>query len=443
METALDLAEIFSRSEFDLKAYQALKGLAFSGSESLNRFLERLANLEREAAAGRANGSAELKLGMGYFLLGNVERTAHWLEKARDGGIRAFHLGLVYREMRRFEDSDRQFEAAARQGWDKAACDCERAENLILSGRPEEAAAALDGVSGKDSSAWHFAKGRCWQALGEHEKAVAEFEKAVEIDAGNEQAIFHLAFIYHLYGSDDRAKELYESLQSRPAAHVNALMNLAIIYEDEGDYERAASCLRRVLAADHSHTRARLYLKDVLAAGEMFIDDQRMVDSEKRSAVLNIPDTDFELSVRSRNCLKKMNIHTLGDLLRATEIELLAYKNFGETSLKEIKEMLRQKGLSLGQFAQEKPQAPGAPAKTQPAAETPEIAADVAGQPVSALELSVRSRKCLQALGINTVGELADRSEAELLGARNFGQTSLEEIKKGLAQLGLGLRESP
>jgi len=65
--------------------------------------------------------------------------------------------------------------------------------------------------------------------------------------------------------------------------------------------------------------------------------------------VLEIPITDFELSVRSRNCLKKMNIKTLGDLTRVTEQTLLSSKNFGETSLQEIKEMLTSKGLRIGQ----------------------------------------------------------------------------------------------
>ena len=51
------------------------------------------------------------------------------------------------------------------------------------------------------------------------------------------------------------------------------------------------------------------------------------------SQVLEIPVTDFELSVRSRNCLKKMNIRTLGDLTRVSEQQLLSSKNFGETSL--------------------------------------------------------------------------------------------------------------
>ena len=81
----------------------------------------------------------------------------------------------------------------------------------------------------------------------------------------------------------------------------------------------------------------------------MYYDDEDHRSGGSRNAVLDIPVTDFELSVRSRNCLKKMNIKTLGDLLKTTEQELLSYKNFGETSLNEIKQLLAHKGLRLGQ----------------------------------------------------------------------------------------------
>ena len=92
-----------------------------------------------------------------------------------------------------------------------------------------------------------------------------------------------------------------------------------------------------------------------------------MIDrrGDRRSAVLDIPITDFELSVRSRNCLKKMNIRTLGDLLKTTEQELLSYKNFGETSLNEIKALLAQKGLRLGQAADD-PRTPCAAPRPPP-----------------------------------------------------------------------------
>ena len=60
---------------------------------------------------------------------------------------------------------------------------------------------------------------------------------------------------------------------------------------------------------------------------------------------------------------------------------------------------------------------------------------------VADLELSVRSRKALQRLNINSVGELASRTEDELLGCKNFGHTSLNEIKQILATFGVSLRK--
>ncbi|MEE8169273.1 MAG: DNA-directed RNA polymerase subunit alpha C-terminal domain-containing protein, partial [Phycisphaerae bacterium] len=65
---------------------------------------------------------------------------------------------------------------------------------------------------------------------------------------------------------------------------------------------------------------------------------------------------------------------------------------------------------------------------------------EILSKPVSELELSVRSRKCLQRLGIDSVADLASRTESELLSIRNFGQTSLSEIKRRLSELGISLR---
>jgi DNA-directed RNA polymerase subunit alpha len=62
-------------------------------------------------------------------------------------------------------------------------------------------------------------------------------------------------------------------------------------------------------------------------------------------------------------------------------------------------------------------------------------------KPVSDMELSVRARKALAMLNIRTYGDLASCTEAELMGVKNFGQTSLLEIKEKLTKVGLALRE--
>ena len=57
---------------------------------------------------------------------------------------------------------------------------------------------------------------------------------------------------------------------------------------------------------------------------------------------------ELELSVRSANCLQNANIKYIGDLVQKSEAEMLKTKNFGRKSLKEIKEILAEMGLSLG-----------------------------------------------------------------------------------------------
>jgi DNA-directed RNA polymerase subunit alpha len=60
---------------------------------------------------------------------------------------------------------------------------------------------------------------------------------------------------------------------------------------------------------------------------------------------------------------------------------------------------------------------------------------------VEELNLSVRSYNCLKREGINTVGDLVEKSEAELMDIRNFGQKSIDEVKAKLEEYGLSLRE--
>ncbi|MDN7243780.1 DNA-directed RNA polymerase subunit alpha [Planococcus sp. N028] len=60
---------------------------------------------------------------------------------------------------------------------------------------------------------------------------------------------------------------------------------------------------------------------------------------------------------------------------------------------------------------------------------------------IEELDLSVRSYNCLKRAGINTVHELASKSEDDMMKVRNLGRKSLEEVKVKLEDLGLGLRK--
>jgi DNA-directed RNA polymerase subunit alpha len=286
----------------------------------------------------------------------------------------------------------------------------------------------------------YFRRGIDAEKEGNHAKAVEFYERALNENPDHEIACFSLAVLYDRRAEDAKAIELYERICTSPPVHLNALMNLAILYEDNNHYDEAHRCLDAILRTNPNHNRARLYMKDVESARSMYYDEDAERRGGQRNAVLEIPITDFELSVRSRNCLKKMNIKSLGDLLRTTEQELLSYKNFGETSLNEIKALLASKGLRLGQAAEENKPGPAGLARRAPVV-AGNVPAELMNKSVADLELSVRSRKALQRLNINSLAELASRTEDELLGCKNFGHTSLNEIKQQLGSFGLGLRK--
>lgn len=284
----------------------------------------------------------------------------------------------------------------------------------------------------------HARRGEELYNHGDKAGAVAEYRKAAAADPNNSQVFFRLGYLLDLVGEEDEAITMYERACENPPAPINALINLSVLLEDRGDIHRAERALKQILETNPNHPRAKLYMKDILASKDMHVDDEQDKDRLKRNAILDVPVTDFELSVRARTCLKKMNIRTLGDLLRTTEAELLAYKNFGESSLVEIKQMLASKGMRLGQGVEDAHRAARRRLMDQLKGSGNEA---VLAKSVADLSLSVRARKALQLLNIQSLADLVSHTEAELMGVKNFGATSLTEVKEKLVEYGLSLRE--
>lgn len=313
---------------------------------------------------------------------------------------------------------------------------------LIRNGQLDEAENQLnqDRAAASSSAQWHYLWGLLQEAQGEHQAAIDAFSKAIELDAYHVDATFRLAYNLDLHGDEETAIELYTILTDRVPTHVNALLNLTVLHEDLGEYEEAFECVQRVLDEHPNHKRAGMFAQDIKSSMSMQFDESYERNAAKQNALLDTPVSDFELSVRSRNCLKKMNINTLGDLLRITEPELLNYKNFGETSLTEIKAMLKLKTLRLGQLAEDGRRSDQASLAARRIA--PDAPDELLNRPLSEIEFSGRSRKCLQRLNLMTVGDLIQKTESELLSTKNFGQTSLIEIKQRLEDLELSLRSA-
>ena len=383
--------------------------------------------------------AASVRLGVCQYLLGRYTDAVQTLRNADGGALTHFYLGKALLALDNYEEAFTAFDSSERAGYNHDQVALAKAEALRYSGKPQEAIEILDNLSGaiEQTAEYLYQRSATVSALGGNpSEVVALLERAVESDNTHSGALFGLAMENDRHGNDDYARQLYERAAAQFPAHVGTLLNLGLLYEDIEHFERSKQCYQRILDSYPDHPRARLYFKDADASRDMYYDEEARRRQDRMAQMLSVPVSDFELSVRSRNCLQKMGIMTLGDLCETTEQDLLASKNFGETSLVEIREMLTSKGLELGQFATQW--------REEEPTYDPAVLSDderaLLDRPIADLNLSVRARKCMVRLGLSTIGELVRRTGDDLLECKNFGVTSLNEVREKLTQANLKLR---
>jgi len=430
--TASRIDEIASRPTLDAEAILKLRSLVRDTPAEGKALQARLAAL---AAEDLPKEEKSLRGAAYNWVLGQLNEADAALKNASSGLARLVR-GSIALERGQHDQAIADLQAAQAHS---PAVALELAAALRGKGQLDEALKTVEKAekSSGSHSEWWLQKAWCLEALGQQEAACDGYEKALGLDPQNAQAAFRLAYLMDLRGEDARAIELYRKVTGQGVAFLNAMLNLGLLYEDRDDLDNTIACFKEALRADPTNRRAALYLRNAVESLDMYYDETQRKEHDRLEAVLRIPINDFELSVRSRNCLAKMNVKTLGDLVHKTEPELLAYKNFGETSLREIKSLLESKGLRLGMQKDEEQRKVRAQRLRLGSGENPVLA-----KPVTDLELSVRSRKCMQRLSIETIGDLIEKAEADLLATKNFGQTSLNEVKSKLAELGLGLKSS-
>jgi DNA-directed RNA polymerase subunit alpha len=446
-EPLIDLkALLVEREECNAGTVAKLReGLAQGGTQykTLREVGETLQK-KLESASGPAQKNLHLKLGIVRYFQGQTQQAIENLKHA-DGALANFYLGRLLAAQGQYDEALKAFERSEKSGYAANVVQLQKAAILRMKGELKEARQILakQEEASKHTAEYHYQLACVAQAEGDKPRAVQHLEKAVEQDQMHTGALFQLGYINDLAGNDEEAIRHYESCLRHPPVHLGALNNLGVLYEDNDRYDKAVECFNRIIKAnpadEQARERARLFLKDAQASQTMYYHPDEDQNSAAFRQVMEVPVTDFELSVRSRNCLKKMNIKTLGDLTRVTEQQLLASKNFGETSLEELREIMGAKGLRIGQSLEQgvvyEPRSP----RHHHQAMTPEEQA-VMNKPVMDLNLSVRARKCMNKLNISTVGELCSRTADELLEAKNFGMTSLNEVRDKLAAMGLKLR---
>ena len=379
------------------------------------------------------------RLGVCQHLLGSYTEAIQTLTHSDGGALTHFFLGKAHLALDQYSEALAAYESAEKAGYDRDVISLAKAEALRHMGELDRALEILNSLSGavEQTAQYLYERAASVQMLGTNpEEVVALLERAVAADGNHAGALFGLALENDRSGNDNYARDLYERAAAQFPTHVGTLLNLGVLYEDFQEFEKAKKCYQRILDVFPDHNRARLFLRDADASSDMFYDEDARRQQDRLQQILAIPVTDFELSVRSRNCLQKMGVMTLGDLTVTTEQELLSSKNFGETSLVEIRDMLQGKGLELGQFAAQK-------REEEPAYNPEELSPDeraMLERPISDLNLSVRARKCMVRLGLSTIGELVRRTGDDLLECKNFGVTSLNEIREKLTIQSLKLR---
>jgi DNA-directed RNA polymerase subunit alpha len=392
-----------------------------------------------ETSTGAQAKRWHLKLGIAAYFLGHLGEAIDNLKQA-EGALASFYLGKSLLERQELDEAMKAFDRAEKAGYTAGQVQLQKAGIHRLRGDLDQARTLLNKLEDQAShnAEYHYQLASIHRTEGRRDQGVKHFERAVELDPGHTGALFQLAHANDLAGNDDEAIGHYEKCLNHPPIHVGLMINLGVLYEDNDQYDKAVDCYKKVLAADPNNEQARLFLRDAEASMTMYYNPEQEIKDSRFHQVLEIPVTDFELSVRSRNCLKKMNVKTLGDLTRVSEQQLLTSKNFGETSLNEIKEILASKGLRLGQALEEGSHYNERRFPSQAPLSDQEQA--VLNKPVSELNLSVRARKCMNRLGLNSLSELVQRTADELLEAKNFGMTSLNEVREKLRQYGLSLR---
>ena len=412
-----------------------LKSAVYSSPKVKARFSQALEALARDEE--RQDEDTLLRRGVGLFILGRNGEALEVLRKVDpERPYARFFLGKALHKAGRTEEAKKTLEGALALTPEDHDVRVAYLELTAGFKDPDLLEHELEmGRHIEGTSDWFYFLGLLHEMRGDHQAAIDAWDQALQLDPQHPKALFSLARELDRRGEDETALELYERAASLRPVFMETLMNLGVLYEDMERYDDAARCFSMVLREDPTQWRARLYFRDADASRTMYYDEDQEKKEDRRNQILQIPISDFELSVRSRNCLAKMEIRTLGDLVKKTEQELLSYKNFGDTSLMEIKEILRQKGLRLGLGKEE---ISNLETLDEESGEGPPE--DMKNRPVSVLDLSVRAMRVMEILKVKTLGDLCNKTEAELLACPNFGQTSLNEVKQKLDKFGLSLK---
>ena len=268
--------------------------------------------------------AGKTKMGVCQFLLGKFKDALETLQSA-DGSAMAFFLpGALSVRAWSYEDAIGVYGQAQTSGYNEDQCKIGIAEAHRYAGRIEEALAILDNIFGpaEQTADYMYQRAATVAAVG------GRMEEAIALATNGpckptkttpaRCSAWHSKTI--AWATTKSALNLYErAAKAISDRNWSALINLGLIYEDNGQLRQSADVLQAHSGLLHpDHPQTLLYMKDASATGNMLYDEEAQRRNDRLAQTLNMPVTNFELSVRSRNCLQKMGIDTIGDLTRTT-----------------------------------------------------------------------------------------------------------------------------
>ena len=369
---------------------------------------------ELEDASGEGQRCLAEKVGILHLARGNCAAAAETLWPVRGRKTACHFLGRAYLCLGREREALEWLEKG-RSGDDDLGTDVLMVTAHCNLREHEEAEKLLQKHAGRDDEPADllWARGLVAEGVGEYQEAMDCYESALEKEPEHAESMFRLAVNCDLNGDDERAMELYRGCADLRPTFVGALINLGVLYEDHESYYEAINCYRRVLAIEPTHKQARLYLKDAESSLTMRIDVTKPRRLRALHELFGLPEGDSKgAEEESRSGLASEQL--LGN--------------------SEMQQLLTRYGAGSGASSgAERTGIAFSAGEDMPVQEKLSVSVDE-------LEFSTRCRRCMERLGVKTVGQLIQLGRKQLLDTANFGSTSLKEVEDKLAALGLSLK---
>ncbi len=345
---------------------------------------------EMEGASGEAQRCLAEKVGILHLARGNCAAAAETLWPVRSRKTATHFLGWAYLSLGREREALEWLEKG-RSGDDDLGTDVLMVAAHCNLREHEEAEKLLQKYAGRDDEPADLlcARGRVAEGAGEYQEAMDCYESALEKEPEHAESLFRLAVNCDLNGDDETAMDLYRRCADLRPTFVGALINLGVLYEDHESYYEAINCYRRVLAIEPAHKQARLYLKDAESSLTMRIDVTKPRRLLALHELFGLPEGD------STGTAEELQSGLVPDrLLDNSEMQQLLTR-YGAGS-----------GASSGA---ERTGIAFSAGEDMPVQEKLSVSVDE-------LELSTRSRRCMERLGVKTVGQLIQLGKKQLLG---------------------------